>query len=168
MPPSMSVLLFIVAVKEKTGKTTIPSVMVTSQDGKYIISAAEYLQEKGIDSMIVMEMHNVPAILDNPAMGFSGHPNIRVGESLMHIVGLGEWGAALSKQGNEWQLYIVPKKELQAVSPWALSTNRGQLVTSNNAFSFNPVNVYSQMISEQCPAVVSNVDNAVKLFKFEN
>jgi hypothetical protein len=154
---------------EKTGKTTIPSVMVTSRDGKYLLGAAEYLHDRGIDSMVVLEMHNIPAIMDNPSMGFSGHPNVRVGESVMHIVGLGEWGAVLSKgETNEWQLYIVPKVDLQTVSPWAMSTSKGQLVTSNNAFSFNSVNVYSQMISEQCPSVVSNVDSAVKLLKFDD
>ena len=151
-------------VVERAGKTTIPSVMVTHRDGMYLTGAAHYLQGRGIESSVVIDMLNIPAILDNPMMGYTGHPNIRVGERLMHVVGLGPWGAALSKNdNNEWQLYIVPRNDLLSINPWSLATNRGQYITSNSAFTFNPVNAYHQIISEQCPTVVSNVNNIVMI-----
>ena len=157
-----------ITVVENIGKTTIPSVMVTDKDGKFLIEAAQYLHSKGLESMAVIEMLNIPAILDSPAMGFTGHPSIRAGEKLMHIVGSGSWGAVLSRnENNEWQLYIVPKADLQNVSPWGISTSKNQHITSSNAFTFNPVNVYHQMISENCPSVVTNVNNVVKLEKFD-
>ena len=154
-------------VADRAGKTSIPSVMVTHMDGKYLTGAAHYLQRQDIESSVVIDMLDIPAILDNPMMGYTGHPNIRVGEKLMHIVGLGPWGAALTKNdNNEWQLYIVPKSDLLTISPWGIGTTRGQHITSNSAFTFNPVNAYNQIISEQCPAVVSSVHNIVKMNKY--
>jgi len=154
------------ATSSKIGSTTIPAVMVSNSDGKFIIDAMEYLHRKDVRTEVVMDMENIPTILDSAYMGYRDHSNIRMGENLIHILGQGKWGAALSKTDNrEWQLYIVPTTELAGHVPYSVTTTRGQQVTTNNIFSFNSVDIYQRMISEQCPSHIYVDKNDVQLIK---
>lgn len=137
------------------GKTSIPAVMLTNHDGRFVLDAIEYLGNFQITPQVVIDLQSFPSIFDSRIMGYgSGHPSIRVSDNVVHVVGQSEWSVILTKtESNEWQLYIVPSSNLQSFVPWTIITSNNLPVSTNPTFSWNtnPVGIYHQIISEQCP-----------------
>lgn len=137
------------------GKTTIPAVMLSNPDGRYLLDAIEYLGNFQITPQVVIDLQSFPSIFDSRIMGYGdGHPSIRVSENVVHVVGQSDWSVVLTKtDSNEWQLFIAPTSELQVLVPWTITTSKQLPISTNPAFYWNgnPVGIYHQIISEQCP-----------------
>jgi hypothetical protein len=174
LPPSL-----LSSDRELAGKTTIPAVMLSNPDGRYLLDAIDYLSNFDITPEIVIDLQSFPAVFDSPLMGYgSGHPSIRSSDTVVHVLGQSLWSLVLSKGGagaaqgggggSEWQLFIVPTVELQdLVVPWAMTsspqttetedeTEEPWQLSTNQAFSWGqgPEGFYRQLISEQCPVEI--------------
>jgi hypothetical protein len=156
LPPSPSPLS--ASDRQRAGKTTIPAVMLSNADGRFILDALDYLENFQLTPQLVIDLQAFPAIFDTDAMGYGqGHPSIRVSENVVHVLGQGLWSVVLTKtESGEWQLFIVQTRELRTLVPWTIlsSGRQGDLPLSTNPSflaSPEPVALYRQLISEQCP-----------------
>ena len=146
--------------------SNIPTVMLSSTDGAFVNDATDYLLKKGIIVTVNLDVVGLPALFDTPLMGYSGHPNVRMSEKVIHVHGLGLWSVLLTLTlENQWQLYIVPSSELSKVTPWNVETSRGQPFCTNSDFSVDPAKSYVQLIKEKCPSYLIVEDSTVKIKK---
>lgn len=136
-------------------RSHIPTVMLSSTDGEFVTSAVNYLTSKGMTARLNVDVLGLPAVLDSRLMGYSDHPTVRMSDALIHVHGLGAWGALLSLSAEgQWQLYIVPSSDLTVLTPWNVQTSQGHPYCTNSDFSLDPAKTYLRLTQERCPSSV--------------
>ncbi len=131
----------------------IPTIMLNRPDGLGIINAIKHLESKGIESKVSVNIESVPIALDTSLMGNNDYPKIRSQTNIISVLSSSSWGAMLTSNGKEWQLFILPKDELITTffNVWIAFSHLNQPISTTSAFTTNPVKMYKQSIKQVCP-----------------
>ncbi len=139
---------------------TMPTIMLGNKDGKDLqqLLAAHAAAHNGAEAEVQVRVSSVPMLLNSQWMGDFSLPQIRMKRNVVHVVGR-DWGAILSSAtGQEWQLFIMPKNDMNASPLWPTTalTENNQQITTTAAMTTNPVELYRRSISRQCPGFLQH------------
>jgi hypothetical protein len=149
---------------------SIPSVMVSSNDGLSLSTAYYHLADKGVSTKLSIRVSSTPAVLDSPSMGHLKYPKVRVSENMIYVHSRGRWSVVLSSvtnsANNEWQLFIIPKKDNPNSNIWETELQKHgywkRKISVGSAVVQNPVQVYSFALKRKCPDFIVYDDNNTK------
>lgn len=148
-------------------KITIPTVMLSKSDADKLEQLM--LQNSSKEPLSVgidVSVHHM--LLNTEFMGNFDYPKMWMKTNIVYIIGAGKWGTFLtSNSGEDWQLYLMSKKDMSAAAVIPAITVLDEVdqpvsVTSN--ILTNPVELYAYTIGRKCPNVLRvGKDGSVRL-----
>jgi hypothetical protein len=158
--------LFIMAGKQEGGAATrpeeenkllreFPAVMLTKADAETVIKMMRWLRRQNLQPVYEMVVTSTPMSLDLPSMGSIIYPKVHVKDKVIVVYSREEWGVVLTNAavvGQEWQLFVLRRADLGALTPWKLKSPGGMDMSGTPQFAHNPVDLYSRVLSRKCPS----------------
>lgn len=128
-----------------------PTVMVARSDYSDLSRALAWMQMQKQEAQLEIIVSNVPMILNSEYMGNFDYPKISLSDKLVIVQSNAPWGVVLSlTQSQVWQLFILPKTDVNTLSPFKMRTANGHEVSMNPQMSANRVEWYSQYLRQKC------------------
>ena len=93
-------------------------------------------------------------------MGSRLYPKVHQHDKTIIVYSREPWGVILTNAatgGTEWQLFLLGRSELSSFTPWKVKSLNKHDLSATIHFTNNPVETYSNIISQRCPSYV-NVD----------
>jgi len=146
-----------------SSSSKVPTVMLTKSDGASLLAALQTLRRSSPDFVprVRMSLTAQPMVLDVALLGAATYPKLRMRPNVIYVLGRGAWGAVLtSTTGLDWQLFIASKSELDGnfTPGTVLPDGDGGSLRARTfwaGFTTNPIELYSMILSRQCPTHVS-------------
>lgn len=133
----------------------IPTIMITRNDFLEMESKIKELAHTGDIFKGTIEVQSNHAVFQTELMGNNQYPKVFMTKSVIYIITGGRWGAYFkTQQGNDWQMFLVDKKDistLQLLPPVQIRTKKGHKILTSTTLMQSSQRLYSQVLQRKCP-----------------
>ncbi len=141
-------------------EVSIPTVMITAGDMKSLTELLDLYRDKaGIKVTLKIDINAVPDKLDSEHLGYDNMPKLRLTNEVIYVLGRSHWGfILLSKNAQEWQLFILNKGEIYKMLPRPAVRHNSPITAKYDA-----VQMYSLLLKRKCGLQYSFRNNALEI-----
>lgn len=133
----------------------IPTIMITRNDYLELESKVKEQFYTGDIYKGTIEVQSNHAVFQTELMGNNQYPKVFMTKSIIYIITGGRWGAYFkTQQGNDWQMFLVDKKDIstqQLLPPVQIRTKKGQKILTSTTLMQSSQKLYSQVLQRKCP-----------------
>jgi len=151
---------------EEEESIEIPTVMITRND----FLEVEKLMTSQPESEFIgrIDVQSSHAIFQTEMMGNQLYPKVFMTKGIIYIISGGGWGAYFkTQQGNDWQMFLVDKRDISTVQllpPVQIRSASGQKLLTTVTLMQPAQNLYKQLLKRKCPNFV-HVDKHSRVTK---